>query len=123
MKSISYHNRSGSTLAVVICIMATLMVIAGVAAEFTMNVNRNAQRNNTLESAIAVGDSSIEILFNSWRGICRGTIPKSDGLYAAPTAVLATNAFSAAPTPSPGVPESSDRRKLRQTRGKLQSQH
>jgi len=92
MKSISYHNRSGSTLAVVICIMATLMVIAGVAAEFTMNVNRNAQRNNTLESAIAVGDSCIEVLFNSWRTTCR----------TAPTTPLATNSFSAAPTPSPG---------------------
>lgn len=92
MKSISYHNRSGSTLAVVICIMATLMVIAGVAAEFTMNVNRNAQRNNTLESAIAVGDSCIEILFNSWRTTCR----------TAPTTPLATSSFSAAPTPSPG---------------------
>lgn len=92
MKSISYHNRSGSTLAVVICIMATLMVIAGVAAEFTMNVNRNAQRNNTLESAIAVGDSCIEILFNSWRTTCR----------TAPITPLATSSFSAAPTPSPG---------------------
>jgi hypothetical protein len=92
MKSISYHNRSGSTLAVVICIMATLMVIAGVAAEFTMNVNRNAQRNNTLESAIAVGDSCIDVLFNSWRTTCR----------TAPTTPLATSSFSAAPTPSPG---------------------
>ncbi len=92
MKSISCHNRSGNTLAVVICIMVILIVIAGIAAEFTMNVNRNAQRNNTLESAIAVGDSCIEILFNSWRTTCRAT----------PTVPLATSAFSAAPTPSPG---------------------
>ena len=92
MKTKCNHNRSGSTLAVVICIMATLMVIAGIAAEFTMNVNRNAQRNNTLESAIAVGDGCIDILFNSWRATCRTTS----------TAPLATSSFSAAPTPSPG---------------------
>jgi len=92
MKTKSYHNCSGSTLAVVICIMATLIVIGGIAADFTMNVSRNAQRNDTLEAAIAVGDSSIEILFNSWRTTCRAT----------PTAPLPTSSFSAAPTPSPG---------------------
>ncbi len=92
MKTKCYHNRSGSTVAVVICIMATLMVIAGIAAEYTMNVNRNAWRNDTLENAIAVGDGCVEILFNYWRSTCRGSS----------TTPLATSAFSAAPTPSPG---------------------
>jgi hypothetical protein len=92
MKTKSCHNCSGSTLAVVICVMATLVVISGIAADFTMNVNRNAQRNDTLETAIAVGDSSIDILFSSWRATCRAT----------PTAPLPTSSFSAAPTPSPG---------------------
>ncbi len=94
MKAISYPNRSGSTLVVVVSITATLMVIAGIAAEFTMNVNRNSQRNNTLESALAVGDSCIEILFNSWRTTCRAT----------PTSPLTTTNIAAAPipTPSPG---------------------
>jgi hypothetical protein len=71
--------------------MATLMVIAGIAAEYTMTVNRNAWRNDTLQTALAVGDSCIEILFYNWRATCRAT----------PTQALKTNAFSAVPTPTP----------------------
>jgi len=77
-------RKAGSTLIVVVSIMATLMVIVGIAAEYTTNVNRMVQRTNSLESAIAVGDATVEILFNSWRGTCRGT----------PTQMLATSAFS-----------------------------
>ena len=80
----TFNRQAGSTLIVVVSIMATLMVIVGVAAEYTTNVNRMVQRTNSLETAIAVGDASIEILYNSWRGTCRGT----------PTQMLATSAFS-----------------------------
>ena len=53
MKTILLRKQSGSTLIVVMSITATLMVIVGVAGEYPMNISRNVQRSNTLESAIA----------------------------------------------------------------------
>ena len=93
MKTITIHPRkqSGSSLVVVLSVLATLMVIVAVAAEYTYTVNRHVQRSNTLQSAVAVGDSCIEILFSNWRTICSAT----------PTTLLPTSAFSAIPTPAP----------------------
>ena len=56
-------------------VLATLMVIVGIAAEYTYTVNRHVQRSNTMQSAIAVGDSCIDILFSNWRAIC--SVPTS----------------------------------------------
>ena len=91
-------NSSGSTLVVVISIMATLMIIVGITAEYTTTIGRHVQRSNTLESAVAVGDSCIEILFSNWRTNCRST----------PTVWLTTGALSGIPLPTtaqiPNVP-------------------
>jgi hypothetical protein len=93
MKTKSCANQSGSTLVVVIMLTAILMVTVGIAVEYTVNINRHVQRGTTLESAVAVGDACIEVLFNNWRTACRGT----------PTQALPTNAplLSAIATPAP----------------------
>jgi hypothetical protein len=94
MKTIQLRKQSGSSLVVVISVLATLMVVVAVAAEYTNTVNRHVQRSNTVQNAIAVGDSCIEIMFAHWRKIC-----------SAPGAVLTgqpTSAFTSIPTPSPG---------------------
>lgn len=70
MKTINPCKQSGSSLVVVISVLATLMVIVAVAAEYTGTVNRHVQRSNTEQSAIAVADSCIDILFSNWRAIC-----------------------------------------------------
>jgi hypothetical protein len=70
MKTIHPRKQSGSSLVVVISVLATLMVIVAVAAEYTYTVNRHVQRSNTLQRAVAVGDSCIEVLFANWRNIC-----------------------------------------------------
>jgi hypothetical protein len=93
MKTKSCANQSGSTLAVVLIITATLMVIVGIAVEYTMNINRHVQRGTTLESALAVGDACIEVLFNNWRTACR--TPGNQ------TIALSTSSFSAIATPTP----------------------
>ncbi len=67
------------------------MAIVAVAIDSTTTVNRNTQRTTTLQNALAVGDSAIEVMFNNWRSTCRS----------APTAVYRTSDFSAMPTPSP----------------------
>src|ERR1700730_1969145 len=91
MKTKISYNQSGSTLAVVISTLAILMVIVGVAIDYTMNVNRNVQRTTKTFTALAVGDSALEVLFNNWRSTCRSS----------PTTVYKTADFSAIPTPSP----------------------
>ena len=91
MKTKFKHKHSGSTLAVVISTLAILMAIVAVAIDSTTTVNRNTQRTTTLQNALAVGDSAIEVMFNNWRSTCRS----------APTAVYKTSDFSAMPTPSP----------------------
>jgi hypothetical protein len=85
------HKQFGSTLAVVISTLAILMAIVAAAIYYTTTVNRNTQRTTTLQSALAVGDSALEVMFNNWRSTCRTS----------PTTVYKTSDFSAIPTPSP----------------------
>jgi hypothetical protein len=90
MKIIHLRKQSGSSLVVVISVLATLMVIVGIAAEYTWTVNRHVQRSNTMENAVAVGDSCIDMLFTNWRNISR----------TAPTTAQATSAFASIPLPT-----------------------
>jgi len=100
MKTILPRKQSASTLIVVMSITATLMVIAGIAAEYTMGITRSVRRSNTLESAIATGDSCLDILFGNWRSICRqqGNVNQA----------LPTNSFTSIPLPTsslfPNIP-------------------
>lgn len=89
MKTI-HRNRSGSSLIIVLSVLATLMVVVAVAAEYTTTVNRHVARSNTEQSAIAVGDSCIEILFANWRKLCSAT----------PTTAQTSNTFATIPLPT-----------------------
>src|ERR1700676_4047974 len=91
-KIIHPRKQSGSSLVVVISVLATLMVIVGGAAEYTYTVNRHVQRSNTLENAVAVGDSCIDMLFANWRYTCR--LPAN--VYSAQP----TSAFASIPLPT-----------------------
>jgi hypothetical protein len=90
MKMIHFRRQSGGSLVVVISVLAILMVIVAVAAEYTYTVNRHVQRSNTLENAIAVGDSCIEVLFANWRATSR----------TAPTTAQTTSTFASIPLPT-----------------------
>lgn len=96
------HKQSGSTLAVVISTLAILMAIVAAAVYYTTTVNRNTQRTTTLQTALAVGDSAIEVLFNNWRTTCRSTAGSPPNV----TRALPTSFFTAIPTPTPfpGLP-------------------
>jgi hypothetical protein len=92
MKTTFRQRQSGSSVIVVMSITATLMVIVGIAAEYTIGITRNVQRSNTFESAIATGDSCLDILFGNWRSICRqpGNVNHA----------LPTNNFTSIPLPT-----------------------
>lgn len=84
MKNIHLRKPSGSSLVVVISVLATLMVVVAIAAEYTWTVNRHVQRSNSMEQAVAVGDSCLDILFANWRNISRQS----------PTTAQPTSAFA-----------------------------
>jgi hypothetical protein len=71
------------------------MVIVAIAAEYTWTVNRHVQRSNSMENAVAVGDSCIDILFANWRNISRQS-PST----AQPTSAFAVPSKIALPTAS-----------------------
>ena len=74
MKTKSARTEAGTAIVLVISILATLVVIVGVAADYTLHINRNVQRGNTLESAIAIADGCLEYNFALWRQACRNPI-------------------------------------------------
>lgn len=94
MKTIQLRKQQASSLIVVISVLATLMVIAAVAAEYTNTVNRHAQRSNTLQSAVAAGDGCLEMLFSSWRSMCSapGTVNSAQKTSAFTSIALPTAA-------------------------------
>lgn len=65
------NSQRGTAIVLVISILATLMVIVAVAFDYTMNIGRNVQRSNTLESAIAIADGCLDHNFAQWRQKCR----------------------------------------------------
>ena len=91
MKTLHLRKQSGNSLVVVLSVLATLMVVVGVAAEYTWTVNRHVQRSNTLENAVAVADSCIDMLFTNWRAVCR----------TAPTTAMTTSALASTNIPLP----------------------
>lgn len=87
MKLTKHKKETGTAIVLVISILATLMVIVGIALEYTTNIGRNVQRSNTLESAIAIADGCIEHNFAQWRKVCKNPLnpqPTSKDLASLP---------------------------------------
>src|ERR1700736_5290081 len=99
MKPKTIHNQTGSTLAVVIITMALLIAVVGVATEYTTTVGRHVRRANSYETALAMGDSCMEIMFSNWRSTYRTMAASSPAPSPYPPS---TSSFNAVPTPSPG---------------------
>ena len=71
MKQRMRKQEAGTAIVLVISILATLLVIVGVAAEYTSSISRNVQRSTTLEKAVAVADGCLENNFAYWRQLCK----------------------------------------------------
>lgn len=104
MKSPAKRNESGSSIVLAISILATLMVITGIAIEYTTTISRNVQRSNVLQNAIAVGDGTADFMFGYWREVCRTQ----------PNLPMVTDNFAAIPLPTstqfPNIPNFSTKR-------------
>lgn len=105
------HSFEGSTLVVVISVVAFLLVLIGVAVEYTGTISRQSQRSRKTALAMEIADGHLEMLFSSWRNIYRGTwTTSSNGMGGTDVAVLGTNYFftslynpGPAPTAVPGM--------------------
>ena len=98
MKQTIRKQEAGTAIVLVISVLATLVVIVGIAAEYTTNVGRNVQRSVTLKSAVAVADGCLENSFARWRQLCQTP----------PTPLPTTNQLATLALPTqaqfPGIP-------------------
>jgi hypothetical protein len=100
-----YHQ--GSTLVVTITVVAGLLVLLGVAVQFTQTISRQSQRSRKTAQAMEIADGHLEFLFSNWRNIYRNTwTTTSIGSGGTDYSILGTNFFftssyNPGPAPSP----------------------
>lgn len=106
-------NEKGSTLVVTIIVVATLLVLLGVAVDYTTQVSRNTQRSRKTALAMEIADGHLETLFTNWRNIYRTTWTSTAGYPSGGTdySLVGTNYFYTpmyAPAPAPtAIPQMS----------------
>src|SRR5436190_13231573 len=85
----------GSTLVVTIVVVSTLLVLLGVAVDYSTQMSRNVERTRKTALAMEIADGHLENLFTSWRNIYRTTWNTTYGTNSGGTdyAVLPTNWF------------------------------
>lgn len=96
-------EQAGSTLVVTIVVIATLLVLLGVAVDYSTQISRVTQRSRKTALAMEIADGHLETLFTNWRNIYR-TSWVTYGLNTAGTdySVCGTNFFATTlNTPSP----------------------
>lgn len=95
----------GSTLVVTISVVAGLLVLLGIAVEYSQTISRQAQRSRKTALAMEIADGHLEALFSSWRNIYRNTwTTTSNGAGGTDYSILGTNFFftsSYNPGPAP----------------------
>ncbi len=67
------RNQTGSTLVVTIIVVATLLVLLGVAVDYTTQISRVTQRSRKTALAMEIADGHLEALYTNWRNIYRTT--------------------------------------------------
>lgn len=88
------QSLAGSTLVIVISVVAFLVVLIGMAVEYTGTISRQSQRSRKAAVAMEIADGHLEMLFTSWRNIYRSTwTTASNGAGGTDKVILPTNYF------------------------------
>jgi len=91
---ITKHSAAGSTLVVVVSIVALLLALLGAAVEYTGTISRESQRSRKTALAMEIADGHLEMLFTSWRNIYSSTwTTTSNGSGGTDYSILGTNYF------------------------------
>jgi hypothetical protein len=115
-----FNNRSrdGSILIVTILVVFVLLILLGIAVDYSTQVSRVSQRSRKTALAMEIADGHLEYLFTSWRNIYRTTWTTVYGSNTGGTdySIVGTNYFytscpsctvsgsgSTAPTPVPNM--------------------
>lgn len=100
----------GSTIVVVISVVATLLVLLAGAVSYTQHVSRQTQRTRKSALAMEIADGHLEHLFTYWRNLSRvqvnQAIKKNANKitsYALPTQYFFTDLYNPGPAPTPSV--------------------
>src|SRR6476469_5443889 len=103
MKRNNGSNQTGSTLVVTIVVVATLLVLLGVAVEYSSQISRMTERNRKTALAMEIADGHLEALYTNWRNIYRSTW-NTYGINSGGTdySVCGTN-FFATPLATPSI--------------------
>jgi hypothetical protein len=97
MKNMQFvrQREAGSTLVVVIAVTASILVLLGVAVDYTTQISRNSQRSRKTALAMEIADGHLENLFTQWRNTYRTTWSTQYASYtgAADISLSGTNFF------------------------------
>ena len=108
------NSRDGSSMLIILMVIASLSACILGALNFTSAVSRNVQRSNTLRTATGIGDGVADYTFAQWRELCRIPLPhiqlptSSFSSIAPPTSALFPDipnfTSSTGPNPNTGTP-------------------
>ena len=94
MKTRPIVSQRGSTLVLTVSVVAGLLVLLGVAVQYTQTISRQSQRSRKTALAMEIADGHLEALFTSWRNIYRRTwTTTSNGSGGTDYSILGTNYF------------------------------
>src|SRR5881628_364062 len=102
-----FRKEAGSTLVVTVAVVALLLVLLGVAVDYSGQISRNTQRSRKTALAMEIADGHLETLFTNWRNIYRTTwttVSNNSGgtdYSLAGTNYFYTAMYSPAPAPTP----------------------
>lgn len=71
---ITRSKENGSTLVVTIVVVATLLVLLGVAVDYSTQISRQTQRSRAVALATEIADGHLETLYTNWRNIYRSSV-------------------------------------------------
>ncbi len=107
------HRRStsqerGSSIVIVVSVVATILVLLGAAVGYTQHVSRQTQRTRKSALAMEIADGHLEHLFTYWRNLSRIQVnqaikKKASKItsYALPTQYFFTDLYNPGPAPAP----------------------
>lgn len=98
----------GSSIVIVISVVATILVLLGAAVGYTQHVSRQTQRTRKSALAMEIADGHLEHLFTYWRNLSRIQVnqaikKKASKItsYSLPTQYFFTDLYNPGPAPTP----------------------
>src|SRR3954467_7283611 len=95
-----FHKEAGSTLVVTVAVVALLLVLLGVAVDYSGQISRNTERTRKTALAMEIADGHLEALFTNWRNIYRttwvATFTQGNNTGGTDNSVVGTNFFATA---------------------------